>query len=64
MGSLRGSHLAVGIASQLLVGNPANFPNHERIGRNFWRKSRIGTQLEKEWVRIDGVSPNIRKKGD
>jgi hypothetical protein len=64
MDCLHGSHGTVGIGCQLLVGIPANFPNHERDSWRFWQKTTIGTALEKDWTRIDGVSPNIRKKGD
>jgi hypothetical protein len=55
---------AVGRTSQLLVGNPANLLLDERLVRDFWLKSAIGTRIEKDWTRIDGLTPNIRKKGD
>jgi hypothetical protein len=64
MGGLGGSDSPVGRTSQLLVGNPANFHPDERTVRNFWRKSRIGTTIEKDWLRIGGQAPTTRKKGD
>ena len=64
MGGTAGSDWPVGRTSQLLVGNPANLPRDEQPARNFRRKSPIGTTIEKEWARIGGLAPTIRKKGD
>jgi heme A synthase len=55
--------LPVGRSSQLVVGNPANLPWHERKATHFWPKSAIGTALVKScaWIVLVIDDP---QKGD